>query len=213
MGQRLIDNLRTVTPVVIDFEYTTPTRAAPEPIEIAVQALRVRDGKLERAAGREALMRPPQHAELTSFDTAQTGITAAMLADRPPAGQVLAELDRRFTAGPYVLIAHHAPAEARILFHYRQHCPNLARIDLIDTVRLARDLYPELPKHGLDDLLRHLKIPSPPGRHRAMADVQVTTDVFIAMATAADWSDLRQLRELAGYAAQAAQPEQVSLFG
>lgn len=210
MGKRLIDTLRDVTPVVIDFEYTTPTGAAPGPIEVAVQALRARDGKLERTAGWEALMRPPDDAPLTTFDSAQTGITPAMLADQPPAGEVLATLDRRFTAGPYVLVAHHAPAEAKILSAYREHCPNLARIDLIDTVKLARNLYPELPKHGLDDLLRHLRIPTPPNRHRAMADVQLTTELFIRMATDSDWVDLRQLRSLAGYAAQA---EQVSLFG
>jgi hypothetical protein len=46
-----------------------------------------------------------------------------------------------------------------------------------------------------------------------MADVQVTTDLFIRMVTASDWIDLRQLRGLAGYPAQAAQPEQVALFG
>ncbi|MGH3548168.1 MAG: 3'-5' exonuclease [Pseudonocardiaceae bacterium] len=211
MGQRLITALREVTPVVIDFEYTTPKGAAPEPIEIAVQALRVREGTLERAARWEALMRPPRHAELTTFDTNQTGITPAMLADRLPAGDVLAELDRRFTAGPYLLVAHHAPTEARLLSDYREHCPHLARIDLLDTVRLARDLYPELPKHGLDDLLRHLHIPSPRHRHRAMADVQATTDLFIHMITVSDWADLRQLRTLAGYTAPAAR-QQTALF-
>jgi DNA polymerase-3 subunit epsilon len=136
-----------------------------------------------------------------------------MLADQPPASEVLATLDRRFTAGPYVLIAHHAPAEAKILSAYREHCPHLARIDLIDTVRLARNRYPELPKHGLDDLARHLRIPTPTNRHRAMADVQLTTELFIRMATDSNWTDLRQLRGLAGYAAKTAQPEQVSLFG
>lgn len=213
MGQRLINALRNVTLVVIDFEYTTPTGAAPGPVEVAVQALRARDGKLERAARWQALMRPPDDAPLTSFDSVQTGITTAMLAEQPPAGEVLAALDRRFTAGPYVLVAHHAPAEAKILSAYREHCPNLARIDLIDTVRLARNLYPELPKHGLDDLLRHLRIPTPPNRHRAMADVQLTTELFIRMVTDSNWADLRQLRGLAGYAAETAQPEQASLFG
>jgi DNA polymerase III epsilon subunit-like protein len=213
MGQRLINALREVTLVVIDFEYTTPAGAAPGPIEVAVQALRARDGQLERTAAFEALMRPPADAPLTAFDTGQTGITEAMLAAQPPAGEVLATLDRRFTAGPYVLVAHHAPAEGRILSAYREHCPNLARIDLIDTVRLARNLYPELPRHGLDDLLRHLRIPTPPNRHRAMADVQLTTDLFIRMASDSSWADLRQLRGLAGYAAEAAQPEQASLFG
>lgn len=213
MGRRLIDAMHDLTPVVIDFEYTTPAGAAPGPIEVAVQALQARDGKLQRAAKWEALMRPPPDASLTTFDIAQTGITPAMLADQPSAEEVLAALDRRFTAGPYVLVAHHAPAEAKILSAYRKHCPNLARIDLIDTVRLARHLYPELPKHGLDDLLRHLRIPTPPNRHRAMADVQLTTELFIRMATDSDWADLRQLRELAGYAAETAQPVQDALFG
>lgn len=212
MGQRLINALRDVTLIVIDFEYTTPAGAPPEPIEVAAQALRAGDGTLTRTARWEALMCPPKDASLTSFDTAQTGITPAMLADKPPAAEVLAALDRRFTAGPYVLVAHHAPAEAKILSAYREHCPRLARIDLIDTVRLARDLYPELPRHGLDDVLRHLRIPTPPNRHRAMADVQLTTELFMRMVIDSDWTDLRQLRQLAGYAADAAQPEQVALF-
>lgn len=212
MGQRLINALAHVTPVVIDFEYTTPTGTPFEPIEVAVQALRVHDGRLERTARWEALMRPPKHAELTPFDIGQTGITPDMLAERPSAGEVLAELDRRFTAGPYLLIAHHAPAEARLIYAYRERCPNLSRIDLIDTVRLARHLYPGLPRHGLDGMLRHLQIPAPVNRHRAMADVQVTVELFSRMVADADWGDLRQLRALAGYPARATQPEQVPLF-
>lgn len=61
-------------------------------------------------------------------------------------------------------------------------------------------------------MLRHLRIPAPVNRHRAMADVQVTVELFIRMATDADWVDLRQLRALAGYPARAAQPEQAALF-
>ncbi|HEY6424153.1 MAG TPA: exonuclease domain-containing protein [Pseudonocardiaceae bacterium] len=83
MGQRLINALTHVTPVVIDFEYTTPTGAPFEPIEVAVQTLHVRNRRLERAARWEALMRPPTHAELTPFDIGQTGITPDMLADQP----------------------------------------------------------------------------------------------------------------------------------
>jgi DNA polymerase III alpha subunit (gram-positive type) len=197
MGQRLIDALAHVTPVVIDFEYTTPTGAPFEPIEVAVQALHVRGGRLERAAQWEALMRPPRHAELTPFDIGQVSITPDMLAERPSAGEVMAELDRRFAAGPYA---------------YREYCPNLACIDLIDTVRLARNLYPDLPRHGLDHMLRHLQIPAPANRHRAMADVQVTVELFSHLVTDADCVDLRQLRALAGYPARAAQPEQIALF-
>jgi DNA polymerase-3 subunit epsilon len=62
-------------------------------------------------------------------------------------------------------------------------------------------------------MLRHLQIPAPVNRHRAMADVEVTVELFNRMVTDADWVDLQQLRRLAGYPARAAQPQQVTLFG
>lgn len=213
MGQHLIGHLATVTPVVIDFEYTTPTGRPYVPIEVAVQVLQVTDGQLERAASWESLIRPDDLADVTQFDIDQTGITPTMLAGESPVGDVMARLDARFSAGSYLLIAHHAPAEAGLLYRLRAHCPNLARLDLVDTVRLARSLYPGLlGGHGLDNLIRHLQIPIPPNRHRAMADVQVTVDLFCRMVADGDWADVRELRAVAGYPAQAAQPKQTSLF-
>ncbi|WP_197519572.1 3'-5' exonuclease [Pseudonocardia sp. HH130630-07] len=214
---------------MIDFEYTTPTGAAPEPIEVAVQTLRVEDGRLRRAWAYEALIRPPAHAPVTGFDTQQTGITAAMVADRPAAAEVLAELDDQLRSatnggaaaagvgpaagGPLVLVAHHAHAEARILSDWREHCPTLARTDLIDTVRLARDRFPELPKHGLDVLAAHMRMPAPPGRHRAMPDVQLLVDVFCSLVEhEVRWPDLRTLRAVANVPARAADTEQEALF-
>ncbi|MGB3444594.1 MAG: 3'-5' exonuclease [Actinophytocola sp.] len=214
MGQHLIADLRTITPVVIDFEYTTPTGRPYVPIEVAVQALRVVDGHLVANTRWESLIRPDNLADVTQFDIDQTGITPAMLADQAPAAEVMARLDARFTGGPYLLIAHHAPAEAGLLYALREHCPNLARVDLIDTVKLARNLYPDLPGgHGLDNLIRHLDIPIPSNRHRAMADVELTTKLFRRMVADSGWTDVRQLRGFAGYAARAARPEQVALFG
>lgn len=213
MGQRLIDSLSAVTLAVIDFEYTTPTGAPAEPFEVAVQVLRAEHRALSLGQEFEALMQPPPHAALTVFDTGQTGITPQMIAGQPPASQVLAKLDRRFTAGPYVLIAHHAPAEARILSAYREACPNLARLPILDTVRLARDLYPDLTSHSLDVLLRHLGIPSPPDRHRALADVRLTAEVFIRMVSDSTWMNLDHLRAVGGYTPAAPVPEQPTLFG
>lgn len=217
MGRRLIDNLTPVTLAVIDFEYTTPTGLPPEPIEVAAQTVDVHDGALHRGWAWEALIKPPPHGALTGFDTAQTGITTAMLTDQPPAEKVLANLDAHLAdhlnGRPAVLVAHNAPAEERILYRFREHCPRLAATDLLDTVRLARDRYPDLARHTLDELLRHLQIPAPPDRHRAMPDVQATTDVLIALLHGETrWPDLRTLRAVAGYPARAAEPEQGSLF-
>lgn len=73
--------------IVIDFEGTTPAGHSPEPIEVAAVGLRYREGSWWRTARFEALMRPPVHAPVTPADTAQTGITAAMVAGQPSAGE------------------------------------------------------------------------------------------------------------------------------
>jgi DNA polymerase III epsilon subunit-like protein len=198
--------------IVIDFEATTPTGARPEPTDVAAIALRPTSTRLREISRFTALMRPPAHAPITRFDTEQTGITEAMVADQPPATEVLAHLDSLLTEPPYVLVAHNAPTEAGILYDYRQHCPTLAAIDFLDTVRLARVAYPDLPSHRLDVLINHLRIPRPLDRHRALPDVEITVHVFTRILATGRWRTLRQLREHGLYSAKAGRPEQEALF-
>lgn len=202
--------------VVIDFEATTPTGRRPEPVEVAALALRLRDGALLETSRFAALIRPPKHAPLTRFDTEQTGITADMVADQPDAATVLAQLDTRLDDPPYLLVAHHAPTEAGILHDHRTACPQLATTDFLDTVRLARIAFPDLPSHRLDVLIHHLGLRTAAGRHRAMPDVELTAEVFRRVvdhgATTGRWRTLRQLRADGGYQAKAGRPEQQALF-
>ncbi len=209
------DELSATTFVVIDFEGTTPKGHRPEPIEVAAVAVRVRGDDLAESGRFAALIRPPPHAAVTAFDTAQTGISAAVLAGQPPASEVLAHLDARLITPPYLLVAHHAPTEAAILHAYREHCPTLATTDLLDTLRLARAVYPDLPAHGLDALTTHLGLARPAGRHRALPDVQLTVALLgrlLVDARARGWRTLRQLKQLALCRAKAGQPEQQALF-
>jgi DNA polymerase III alpha subunit (gram-positive type) len=202
--------------VVIDFEGTTPAGRRPEPIDVAALALRLRDGRLVETSRFTALMSPPPHAPLTRFDTEQTGITPAMLTGQPDAATVLAALDALLDEPPYLLVAHNAPTEAGILYDYRTHCPRLATTDFLDTVRLARAAYPQLPSHRLDVLIHHLGLSWPADRHRAMPDVESTADVFrrIVKDGTADgrWRTMRQLREAGLFAAKSGKPEQQTLF-
>jgi DNA polymerase III subunit epsilon len=210
------DEFRASCFVVIDFEATTPAGRRPEPIDVAALVLRPHAGRLEEVSRFTALIRPPEHAAPTRFDTEQTGITAAMLSGQSDAATVLAGLDARLDSPPYLLVAHNAPTEAGILYDYRAHCPRLATTDFIDTVRLARLAYPELPSHRLDVLIHHLGLAWPAGRHRAMPDVEVTSEVFRRVvergASTGRWRSLRQLRVDAGYAARGGKPEQQALF-
>ncbi|MFC5828769.1 PolC-type DNA polymerase III [Nonomuraea insulae] len=166
------------TYLVIDFEGLTPAGRPAVPVEVAVLALTVTAGGLSELWNFESLIAPSADVAVTFFDVRMTGITAAMLATAAGPEQVMADLDRRLAAPPYRLVAHHAPIEAGLIAHQRQHCPNLAAVPLLDTVRLARALYPELPSHRLDVLVRHLRIEPPVRRHRAMPDVQATARVF-----------------------------------
>jgi DNA polymerase III subunit epsilon len=218
MGASLMDDGRfgRTCFVVIDFEATTPAGHRPEPIDVAAVALRATGGGLREVSRFAGLIRPPGHAPVTPFDTEQTGITVAMVAERPAAAEVLAQLDSRLTEPPYLLVAHNAPTEAGILYDYRLHCPTLATIDFLDTVRLARAVFPDLYSHRLDVLINHLGIRRPIDRHRAMPDVEITVAVFSRIlaegASTGRWRTLRQVREDGLYGARAGRPEQEALF-
>jgi DNA polymerase-3 subunit epsilon len=202
--------------VVIDFEGTTPAHYPAEPIEVGAVLLRYDGARLVEVRRWEALIRPPAHAPITGVDFAQTGITAAMVADQPPAATVLARFDATLTDPPYVTVAHHAPTEAGILTRYAHACPTLAATAMLDTLRLARHAHPELASHTLDALLTHLGIPMPTGRHRALPDAAATAHVLQRLLTEGSrrhrWSRLAQLHQLAGLPAPAARHAEQTLF-
>ncbi|MEU8196252.1 3'-5' exonuclease [Microbispora amethystogenes] len=188
--------------VVIDFEGLTPAGRSPVPIEVAAVALVPKDGELQETWRFESLIRPPADVPVTAFDTRQTGITAGMLARAAGPEHVMATLDALLDAPPYRLVAHGAGTEATLIAHQAAHCPALAATPLLDTVRLARTVYPELPSYGLDALMRYLRIPVPADRHRAMPDVRVTIQVLRRIlaenTTAGRWASLHAMDIVAG---------------
>ena len=160
--------------------------------------------------------RPPAFAPVTPADTAQTGLAPEQLRQAPAPAEALGALDRRFTAGPYLLVAQHAATEAGIIYNQREHCPALARIDFIDTIPLARQIVPGLANYKLDTLLAHFSIGRPADRHRVGADVEVTAQVFFRLIRAADempqFGDLAALVKAAGRTAKCNIPAQGKFF-
>jgi DNA polymerase III subunit epsilon len=194
-----------VTYVVIDFEALTPAGRPPVPVEVAAIAGRFSAaGDWEETGRFQSLMQPPDDVPVTSFDQAQTGLTARELACQPPAGQVMAALDTRLARPPYRLVAHSAHTEATLIAGQRQHCPQLAATSLLCTVKLSRAAFPELGSHRLDAVLRFLGIPIPADRHRAMPDAELTVQVLQkALAAGRErrlWATLRGLDAAAGIA-------------
>ncbi|TMR37899.1 3'-5' exonuclease [Nonomuraea zeae] len=147
-------------------------------------------------------MRLPPDVPVTELFVTHTGITAAMLARAAPAAQVMARLEARLNAPPYRLVAHSAHTEATLIGGQRRHCPTLAAIPLICTVKLARALLPELRSHKLDLVARRLGLALPADRHRAMPDVELTSKVFTRLTVdgvrTGRWRTLLELQRVGG---------------
>ncbi len=82
-------------------------------------------------------------------------------------------------------IAHNARVEYDVL---RRHMPGWAPATVLDTLRLARALWPDIGTYGLDRLLDHAGITlggDPGQRHRAGFDAYATALLFVVLAGAA----------------------------
>ncbi|MFF1712262.1 PolC-type DNA polymerase III [Streptomyces sp. NPDC058268] len=218
MGRLTEDpDFRATTFVIIDFETTTPTGYPAQPIEVAALALRYGQGGWTRIGSSTSLIKPPAFAPVTSADTALKRMTPEMFTDAPTPAEALGELDRNFTPGSqFLLVAQNASVEANIIHNQREHCPDLAHIDFLDTIPFAKRIVPGLPFYGLDNLLAYFSIAQPADRHRAQADVEVTAMVFRRLVRAADelpqFSDLAALVKVAGRTAKSNMPVQDQLF-
>ncbi|MFF0742120.1 exonuclease domain-containing protein [Streptomyces sp. NPDC004111] len=148
----------------------------PDLVEAA--ALPVRNGIPDTSAARSWLVRPPH--PVTPFAARVHGHTNASLAGCPTWKQV-ADKARRLLGGAW-MCAHNAHVDYKVM---TAHLPGWQPAGVLDTLRLSRATYPDLPKHSLDALIDHLKpdLSQAPGqRHRATFDAYATAQVLLAMA-------------------------------
>lgn len=166
--------------VVLDFETVTPKGRPPEPIELAV--MRIGPGlQVDSQFSFDWLIRPPEGAPITPFDTAQTGIRWDDVRDAPPAAAVLKKFKALLQGYEYVLVAQNARYEASLILRFSNECRNVAGMPFIDTVALARYLVPDLPNHKLNTLADHFSVNIPLQRHRALPDVEMTVQIFLKL--------------------------------
>lgn len=168
---------RRLMPVaVIDFETTgsSPGQGA-RATEIA--AVLVEGGRI--VGHWKSLMN--SGAWVPPFIEALTGITNEMLADAPPAEDVMREV-LRFTAG-CPLVAHNAAfdrafwcAEARRAGH-----DDAMGMPFACTVRLSRRLFPQAPNHRLGTLAAWHRLPEVGRAHRALADATTTAHLLLRL--------------------------------
>lgn len=170
----------------------------PEIVEIAV--LPVHDFHPDRADMRSWLVRP--ETAISPIVTRKVhGISNSDVADCPPwtavAGDVQALLTDR------VLVAHNATVEHRVL---AAHLPSWQPSLILDTLRLAKHIWPHLGRYGLDDLVQHINLDASGGnaqrRHRASYDTWCAWGLLLVLADQSDldWDGIVEVAALPGFA-------------
>lgn len=152
----------------------------------------------------------PKHP-VTGQATRLHGITNTDLIGKPEisaiAEQLLAQLDSRTVVG------HHVGVDLSLL---RRQLPEWATPTSIDTLRLAKHVFPGLASYSLDALEKFALRSERTVRHRAREDALLTAHLFLHMAAKLDVTiplDLLTLARLASAPdARILQDQQGSLF-
>lgn len=153
--------------VAIDLETTGPDPYADRIVEIGAAVWE--GGRITRTfsqlASTDRVM-SPQIVKLT-------GITPALLKDAPPLTEVV-ENFLTFLPDKTVCLAHNAAFERAFL---RAATKDRFKAVVMDTVGLARILYPELPSHSMECLRTDLGL-SQDGAHRALTDCESLIELW-----------------------------------
>lgn len=165
--------------MVIDFETVTPKGVPAEPIQLGlVQIDRL---QISETKQKSWYIKPPDFAPITSFDTAQTGITNWHVANAPMAGQVFDVLEQICGKDDYIFVAQNANYELGICKRFYENRPNLEKRKFVDTIKLAKLAFPGEKTYKLDHIAKLLDTNIPDTRHDALTDCIITGDVFIKL--------------------------------
>lgn len=107
-----------------------------------------------------------------------TGINDAMVKDAPKIDEILGSFLE--FAKDCVLVAHNAAFDVGFMKKAAQRSGLEFDFCILDTLMLARCMYPNLPNFKLDTLTRHLHVILE-NHHRAVDDAKATADVFVKM--------------------------------
>lgn len=148
---------------LVDVETTGTNPRFDRIIEVGV--LRVENNEI--VSSFSSLVNP--HTYIPAEITRITGITSNDVLSAPDFSEIKKQLHALFEGA--ILVAHNARFDYGFLKHEfaRHEMPFSAK--QLCTVRLARALFPELPRHNLDALITHFNLPCEK-RHRALDDTK-----------------------------------------
>lgn len=158
--------------VVFDIETTGLNKQDDKITEIG--AVKIKNGEIiDRWS---SFVNPERH--IPEHISELTSITDDMVADAPKISEILPEF-LEFSKGS-VLVAQNARFDTGFIKIFCDRLGLEYNFPCIDTLILARGLYPELSNHKLDTLTKHLNVILE-NHHRAVDDAKATADIFIKM--------------------------------
>ena len=157
--------------VVFDIETTGLNSHSNEIIEIG--AVKIKAGRIVDRYSQLINPGRPNPYHITEI----TSITDEQVANEPRIDEVIGKFVD--FVGDATLVAHNAPFDMGFI---KRDVKKYLNIDLqssvIDTLQMARDLFPDLKKYGLGDLNKTLGL-ALEKHHRAVDDSQATANMFI----------------------------------
>ena len=125
----------------------------------------------------QTLVKPEN--EISDFITELTGITNEMLATAPSICSILPNF-RNFV-GDSIVIGHNVNFDINFIYDFSEY-NSLSPFsnDFVDTMRISRRLYKELPNHKLSTLVSYFDVDHPV-EHRALADCISTYCCYLKM--------------------------------
>ncbi len=159
--------------IAFDLETTGTVPGVDQIVEIG--AVRIVDGQVDAVFS--TLVNPLK--SIPPGASAVNGITDDMVLGKPLIQDLLPSF-AEFCADD-IMVAHNAPFDAQFLTSdIKKHETPAPRGVIIDTLPLARKVFPGLPNYKLGTLVQHLKIPSA-GFHRAEEDSTYCGKLFLEM--------------------------------
>ncbi|MFT5790135.1 MAG: DNA polymerase-3 subunit epsilon [Shewanella sp.] len=162
------------TVIVLDFETTglSPTQGD-RAIEIG--AVMLKDGiVIDRF---QELMNPG--FRVSSFIESYTGISNQMLSSAAPCDEVMDQFADFI--GDYNLVAHNASFDQRFLDAELKSIGRDYSGEFACSMLIARRLYQDAPNHKLGSLIHYKQIEHDGVFHRALADSEMTADLWLVM--------------------------------
>lgn len=167
-------NSSSDTVIVLDFE---TTGLSPDYGDRAIEigAVKLVNGQLVDRF--QQLMNPGKR--INAFIEEYTGITNNMLKKAPPCEEVMLAFSD-FIDG-FNLVAHNASFDSRFLDAELNRIKAKQAGEFACSMLIARRVYPDSPNHKLGTLVRYKSLPNDGTFHRALADAEMTTHLWLSM--------------------------------